>query len=187
MQYDKSDVSLSRRRFSLWEIYNQIIDEALIIDPRQAKKLTPTSDGWKFDIQIKDEIIPVFIYIETASIDRFFVADKFKTAQEVVNFGFEMGEERDTNQKTKTDYKNYKTIFSTVGTALQELIQNKQPEIVTFFSDSKHGGHAADPQKDDIYLALLERNTISGYELGDIKEKQSSKKGIMLYKIKAFE
>lgn len=174
--------SYSRMRISLWEIYSEIINEVLNFKNVWTYNLELTSEGWKFDAPIGSETVTVWVYTETAPITDFKMNYKFPETSKVFNFGFEIGSNRATNQYQKTDFKDYIRILATVGKAFMQFISNDNPDIVTFFSDSKHSGHNPDPQKDNIYYAALENNLPNGYEIGDVFYNKTSKKGILLYK-----
>lgn len=183
----KKHVGLGRRRFSLSELYRQIIDEALDFSKVKDKyELRPNSEGWEFDAEINEELVIVYVYYEKSRFGRFSMSPKIKSELdlngEVYNFGFEIGEDRDSNQYAKTSYRDYFRLLATVGDALNKFIQNKKPTIITFFSNSKHGGLAADIQKDDIYFTALERNKPNNYELVSTTDTNDGKKGLMLYR-----
>lgn len=181
--------NLRKLRISLWEIYNQIIDESLEFNSNDIYKTVPNFEGCEFDANLNGETVKVFVYVEQANIDRFLLSQKFQNKNiDVANFGFEVGElERNNAQYKKSNYKDYIKIIRTVGHALQKFITANKPDIVTFFSQSKHGGNEADIQKDRIYLAALERNRFNGYELDDVIEKTTNKHGVMLYKTSLIE
>lgn len=174
--------SYSRMRQSLWEIYSEIINEVLNFKNVRTCEIELTSEGWKFDAPIGNEIVTVWVYTESAPITDFKMNYKFPNTSKVFNFGFEIGSARATNQYQKTGFKDYIRILATVGKAFMQFISNDNPDIVTFFSDSKHSGHNPDPQKDNIYYAALENNLPNGYEIGDVFYDKTNKKGILLYK-----
>jgi len=187
--YYKTHVGLARRYFSLGELHCQIIDEALNFSTIKNKyKRRTNHEGWDFDAEINDELVTVYIYFETSRLDRFSLSPKLKTeidtTGKVFNFGFEIGNDRDTNQYTKTTYRDYIRILATVGDALYDLINKEHPTIVTFFSNSKHGGVSVDIQKDDIYFNTLERNKPNNYELTSTTDTVDGKHGLLLYRKK---
>lgn len=185
--YYKNHVGLGRRRLSLTELYRQIIDESLNFSNVKNKyKLRPNHEGWDFDAKINDEYIIIYVYVEETRFSRFTLSPKVKSEinldGKVFNFGFEIGEDRDSNQYNKTTYRDYFKILATVGDALNNVIQNEHPSIITFFSNSKHGGAPADIQKDDIYFNALERNKPNNYELTQTTDTVDNKKGLLLYR-----
>lgn len=183
----KKDFGLSRRRISLFEIYQEIIDEVFDFNNVKKYKLVPNHEGWEFDAIVNNEQIPVYIYIQDVNINRFDVPVKFRIAKSVVNFGFEIGKSRTTSQYAKSTYKDYIKILATVGQALDEYISSQHPEIITFFSESKHGGTAIDSQKDDVYFKAIDRNLPSGYEIDTIFDTIDKKVGMMLYRRDSFK
>jgi hypothetical protein len=181
-QYNKSNNGISARRFSLLEIYRDIIDEVFDFDSVDKYKLKSNVEGWEFNANINGELIPIYIYVQDTNIDRFSIAPKFRKVKLISNFGFEIGESRMTSQYAKSSYKDYIKILATVDEALDEYISKIHPEIITFFSESKHGGQAADSQKDNVYFKAIDRNKPSGYEIDTIFDKVDKKLGIMLYR-----
>lgn len=178
---NKKNIGISARRFSLLEIYHDIIDEVFDFERVEKYKLNANYEGWEFESIINNTRVPVYIYIQDADINRFDISSKLAKAKVVVNFGFEIGDSRTSSQYIKSSYKDYIRILATVGTALTEYISKKHPDIVTFFSESKHGGTAIDSQKDNVYFKGLDRNKPSGYEIDSIYDKIDRKLGIMLY------
>jgi hypothetical protein len=180
------EISLQRRRFSLMEIYNEIIEEAFDFDNIATYKLNPNDEGWEFDAVLDTEIEKIYIYFEPVRYSRIKIAPKiekmFNYDLDVYNFGFEISELRVGNQFKKTSYRDYIKILATVGSALNKFINEKSPDIITFFSESKHGGKASDIQKDDIYFKAIDRNTPNGYALDKVKDIIDNKIGLMLYK-----
>lgn len=183
----KVDVGLKRRRFSLWEIYNAVLDEVFDFNRVDIYNLKDRHDGWEFEAEINGELVTVYIYVEEASSERFKMIDKFNGATEIFNFGFEVGQDRITKQYAKTNYRDYLRIIATVGNALTNFIHHKTPDIVTLFSESKHGGTGVDVQKDDVYFSALNRNKIAGYDLESVRDIVDSKNGIMLYNVNRFK
>lgn len=185
--YD-TPVGLGRRRFSLLEIYMEIIDEAFDFERIKKYPLKSNSEGWEFEAKINDEIVTIYIYVEQANLNRFKLTPKMKSEAppdaSVYNFGFEIGENRKNDQYAKTTYKDYIKILATVGTALTKLISSKHPDYVTFFSESKHGGIVSDTQKDDVYFKAIDKNKPSNYELTTIVDGVDGKFGLMLYRKK---
>ena len=182
----KELVGIKRRSFSLTEMYHQIIEEIFDFKNVDKYKLSPTSEGWKFQAEINGNNVVVWIYVEEAEIGDFEVfpkgSNQFDNDTDVYNFGFEIGEEKIPTQYMKTTYKDYIKVLATVGDALLKFIKEKDPEIITFFSQSKHGGTGVDIQKDDIYFKALDRNKPLGYELNTIRHIPTNRMGLMLYK-----
>lgn len=181
------NIGLSRRRISLMELYQEIIDEVFDFKNIEPYELENTHEGWKFDAVLKDELVPVYVYIQPVNIERFRLPSKFKKTSDVVNFGFEIGESRTTSQYEKTTYRDYIRILATVFLALNQYISKKKPDIVTFFSESKHGGNAVDVQKDDVYFKAIDRNKPSNYGVESIFDVIDKKLGTMLYRIDTFK
>ena len=179
---DNENKGLGRMRISLFEIYQEIIDEVLDFNNIKTYPLITNHEGYEFEAELSDgSYVDVYIYAERTRIGRFEVAYKFKNAENVVNFGFEIGPNRLNSQLSKNSYKTYIRIIATVGKALTKFINQNKPDIITLFSDIKHGGKAIDPQKDNIYFAALEKNPINGYEMESVYDSVDHKKGIMLY------
>lgn len=186
-QYNKNTNGLIARRMSLLELYREIVDEVFDFNNVQTYKLKPTFEGWEFQSIINGMEIPVYIYIQDTTIDRFDVPTKLRSAKNVVNFGFEIGNARISSQYTKSTYKDYIKILATVGEALDEYISIKHPDIVTFFSENKHGGQSVDSQKDNVYFKAIDRNKPSGYEVENVFDVVDKKLGIMIYKKDKFK
>lgn len=184
----KHDVSLQRRRFSLLEIYLKIIEESFDFNNIESYKLIPNHEGWEFSAKIGDDVVKVYIYVQPARFGRFELDPKLKKElgplSEIFNFGFEIGEKKTTDQYAKTTFKDYIRIVATVFQSLLEFIGKNNPNIITFFSESKHGGNEVDLQKDDIYFKVLDKNKPTNYELGKIFDSVDKKTGIMLYRKK---
>lgn len=182
------EMSLQRRRFSLIEIYHQIVEEAFDFYNNDIYKLKSNDEGWEFDAVLAGELEKVYIYFEPVRYTRIKISPKiekmFNSKSRVYNFGFEISELRDGNQYKKTSYRDYIKILATVGEALTEFINEKNPDIITFFSESKHGGKSSDIQKDDIYFKAIDRNTPTGYILDKVKDMNDNKIGLMLYRKK---
>lgn len=178
-------MSLHRRRFSLLEIYNEIISEIFDFSKIKKYEYRKNNEGWEFDATIEDEIVTIYVYVERTNLQRFtfspIISKKFGNQSKIYNFGFEIGELKISSQYTKTSFADYIRILATVGEILQEFISMIQPDIITFFSGSKKGGKMADPQKDDIYFKAIDSNIPAGYELESIKDKIDNKYGLMLY------
>lgn len=181
------DMGLSRRRISLMELYNEVIAEVFDFKNIEPYDLVDTHEGWKFDAILKDKTVPVYVYIQPVNVTRFDLPTKFKAATDVVNFGFEIGESRTTSQYEKTTYRDYVKVLATVFVALNGYIDKKKPNIITFFSESKHGGNAVDVQKDDVYFTAIDRNKPSGYEVESIFDTIDKKLGTMLYRTDRFK
>lgn len=179
-------IGVGRRRFSLLEIYHNIIDEVFDFETINKYELSSTSDSWKFEADINGDIVPVFVYVEPTEIQRFDISpnimDRFRNNVRIFNFGFEIGDSKISSQYTKTTYKYYIRILATVGNALNKFIESTNPDIITFFSESKRGGNSVDIQKDDVYFKAMDRNKPAGYEIESISDRIDHKPGIMLYK-----
>lgn len=186
-QYNKNTNGLIARRMSLLELYREIVDEVFDFNNVQTYKLKPTFEGWEFQSIINGTEIPVYIYIQDTTIDRFDVPTKLRSAKNVVNFGFEIGNARISSQYTKSTYKDYIKILATVGEALDEYISIKHPDIVTFFSENKHGGQSVDSQQDNVYFKAIDMNKSSGYEVENVFDVVDKKLGIMIYKKDKFK
>lgn len=182
MNNELEHIGLKRRRFSLYELYTQVVLESLDFKNIETYKCVDTYDGWKFDASINDEIVPVFIYVEEANVERFSIPPVLSNIKTVFNFGFEIGTKKLGSQYAKTGMSDYIKILATVGKILSEFVAKKRPDAVTFFSESKRGGQSADTQKDNIYFVALDRNTPPGYEIENTSDKVSGKPGIMLFR-----
>lgn len=174
--------SSGRMIMSLTEIYADIIAEVLNFDNVSTYPVERTSEGWKFLANIGYEEVDIWVYIEPSKTQDFKMDYRFPVDSQIVNFGFEIGDQRTTNQYQKTNFKDYIRILATAGKILKTFLLNNKPDIITFFSDSKQSGHNPDPQKDNIYFAALEKNIPPGFNIGDIYYIPTKKKGIALYK-----
>lgn len=182
----KTHVGVGRRRFSLYEIYQDVISEIFDFDQIKKYPLRSNSEGWEFNAKINGELVIVYIYLEKTRFDRFSFSPKHQSEidynGEIFNFGFEISEGRKSGQYAKTTFKDYIKILATVGDALNQFIRKKKPEIITFFSESKHGGLIADTQKDDIYFKALDNNKPADYEIENTNDTNDGKHGIMLFR-----
>lgn len=177
---------MDRRRFSLLELYLQIIEESFDFNNVKKYKLIPNNEEWEFEAILNTERIKVFIYVEFARFGRFKISQQALKSignnPQIYNFGFEIGEERKSDQYAKATYKDYIRIIATVFSALDKFISSKKPELITFFSQSKHGGTNVDLQKDDVYFKVLDKNKPLNYELDKIIDNVDKKSGIVLFK-----
>lgn len=180
------DKSSGRMQLSLLEIYREIVNEVMDFDNVKPYKPIPNNSGWSFTAEINDKFVNVEIFVEPANIIDFEVDQRLRIAKNVVNFGFEIGEQGSTNQYEKTNFSDYIRILATVNVAMNRFIANNDVDIITFFSDSKFGGHQPDLQKDRVYYAALEKNLPAGFDIGDIFYKKNNKKGIMIYNTRKF-
>lgn len=182
MNDEMEHIGLKRRRFSLYELYREILAESFDFKNIKTYKYTDTHDGWKFDAELNGEVVVVYVYVEETVVDRFNIPPILSNIKTIFNFGFEIGAGRIGNQYTKTKIAEYFRVLATVGKILNEFIEKVQPDAITFFSDNKHGGHSADTQKDNIYFAALDRNTPNGYEIENTSDNVVGKHGIMLFR-----
>ena len=72
------EISLQRRRFSLVEIYNEIIEEAFDFDNIDTYKLKSNEEGWEFDAMLQGEIEKIYIYFEPVRYSRLKIAPKIE-------------------------------------------------------------------------------------------------------------
>lgn len=140
------------------------------------------SDSYTFNINIDGEEFPIYATISEADPDNFEFPPLLKNLKSVYELGYGFTEDLHSTQFARTDLKFISFVMFVLTNICNKFIQNKKPDIMVFFAESKDGTIRGEQQKLTMYREIVKKHKSSDYVLMDKIRSKSGKMGFIIYR-----